>query len=83
MTGRQGFASMTPERRLELARKGGAAVPANRRTFTVNRALAAAAGRAGGKGVKASDRSFARDLVLASEAGRKGGLATQRRRRAP
>lgn len=45
----RGFASMTPERRLEIARKGGASVPADRRAFATNRALASEAGRKGGE----------------------------------
>lgn len=46
--GRRGFASMSPERRREIARKGGASVPADKRSFAQNRDLAASAGRAGG-----------------------------------
>lgn len=46
--GRQGFASMDPERRREIARKGGSSVPADKRSFSQNRDLAARAGAIGG-----------------------------------
>lgn len=46
--GRQGFASMDPERRREIARKGGSSVPADKRSFSQNRDLAARAGPIGG-----------------------------------
>lgn len=45
---RRGFAAMDPERRREIAAKGGAAVPAEKRSFSQCRDLAASAGRAGG-----------------------------------
>jgi general stress protein YciG len=44
----RGFASMSPERRQELARKGGKSVPVEKRAFSVNHSLAASAGRKGG-----------------------------------
>ena len=44
----RGFAAMTPERRREIARKGGSSVPAAKRSFSANRDLAEAAGRKGG-----------------------------------
>lgn len=44
-----GFASFTPERRREVAAKGGSAVPAHRRSFYMNRELAQEAGRKGGE----------------------------------
>jgi general stress protein YciG len=46
--GRRGFASMSPERRREIARKGGASVPADKRSFSQSSDLAARAGRVGG-----------------------------------
>jgi general stress protein YciG len=46
---RRGFAVMSPEKRKEIARKGGAAVKAENRSFSQNRDLAAAAGRKGGE----------------------------------
>lgn len=47
-TSRRGFASMTPERRREIARMGGAAVPEEKRSFSQDRDLARDAGRKGG-----------------------------------
>lgn len=46
---RRGFAAMNPERRREIARKGGAGVPAHKRSFATNRDLAASAGKKGGE----------------------------------
>lgn len=46
---RRGFASMDPERQREIARKGGASVPSDKRSFSQNRELAASAGRKGGE----------------------------------
>lgn len=46
---RRGFAAMNPERRREIARKGGASVPGEKRSFSKNRDLAASAGRKGGE----------------------------------
>lgn len=48
-TSKRGFGSMDPERRREIARKGGSSVPAGKRTFSTDRELAARAGSAGGK----------------------------------
>lgn len=45
---KRGFAAMDPERRREIARRGGASVPAEKRSFSQNRDLAASAGRTGG-----------------------------------
>ena len=45
---RRGFAAMDPERRREIAEKGGASVPWDKRSFSVDRNLAAEAGRKGG-----------------------------------
>lgn len=45
---KRGFAAMSPDKRREIAAKGGAAVPAEKRSFSQNRDLAASAGRAGG-----------------------------------
>lgn len=44
----RGFAAMTPERRTEVAKMGGASVSPNNRSFSVNRELAKEAGRKGG-----------------------------------
>jgi general stress protein YciG len=48
-TSRRGFASMDPERQREIASRGGKSVPAEKRSFSQNRALAAQAGRKGGQ----------------------------------
>jgi len=45
----KGFAAMDPAKRLEIARKGGASVPSEKRSFAKNRDLAASAGRKGGE----------------------------------
>lgn len=44
----RGFAAMSRERRIEIATKGGASVPAEKRAFSTNRDLAMDAGRTGG-----------------------------------
>ena len=46
---RRGFASMDPDRQREIARKGGASVPGEKRSFSRDRSLAAKAGRKGGE----------------------------------
>ncbi len=66
----RGFAAMDPERQREIARKGGRSVPDEKRSFSQNRELAAAAGRKGGQ---ESGGNFAHDLERAAAAGRKGG----------
>jgi general stress protein YciG len=45
----RGFAAMNPDRRREIARKGGQNVPKDKRTFVTNRKLAEDAGRKGGQ----------------------------------
>ena len=57
-TGRsnRGFASMDPERQREIARKGGASVPSEKRSFSQDRGLAAQAGRKGGEASHGSRR---------------------------
>jgi general stress protein YciG len=47
-TSNRGFASMTMEKRREIASKGGKAVPAEKRSFSQDRDLASTAGRKGG-----------------------------------
>ena len=76
----RGFASMDEERRRELARKGGAHVPPDKRSFAQDPALASDAGKKGGRAVAPQNRAFARNRALASEVGRKGGKAAQSRR---
>jgi general stress protein YciG len=46
---RRGFASMDPDRRREIARKGGASVPGDKRSFFKDRDLTASAGSKGGE----------------------------------
>ena len=76
----RGFASMDQEKQREIARKGGANVPNEKRSFARNRALASEAGRKGGRSVAPQDRSFAQNRALAAAAGRKGGQMSQSRR---
>lgn len=45
---KRGFASMDPERQREIARKGGASLKPENRSFSRNPKLAAEAGRKGG-----------------------------------
>jgi hypothetical protein len=77
----RGFASMDVDQQREIARKGGANVPNEKRSFAQDRTLAADAGRKGGRAVAPGARIFSTNRDLASEAGRKGGQASQRRRR--
>ena len=57
----RGFAGMDQEKQREIARKGGANVPNDKRSFAQNRALASEAGRKGGRSVAPQDRSFAQN----------------------
>ncbi len=52
----RGFASVDPVRLKAIATLGGAAVPADKRSFSQNRELAAAAGRKGGQSSKGGGR---------------------------
>jgi general stress protein YciG len=74
--GKRGFASMTPERRKEIAAMGGRAVPADKRGFSVHNKLAVEAGRKGGLSVNPANRVFSKNRELAKSAGRAGGKAT-------
>ena len=51
---RRGFASLTPERRKEIARMGGKSVAPANRAFAKNKELARTAGRQGGRASKRS-----------------------------
>lgn len=53
---KRGFASMSPERRREVAAKGGGSVKAENRAFSQDRNLAADAGRKGGSISKGGGR---------------------------
>ena len=57
---RRGFACMSPERRREIARKGGASVPGDKRSFAKDRDLASEAGRKGGEASRGGGRTKAR-----------------------
>ncbi len=50
--GLRGFAAMDPEKRREIARKGGASVNPANRSFSKDRDLAANAGRKGGSSTR-------------------------------
>lgn len=75
---KRGFASLSLERRREIASMGGHAVPDSKRSFSKDPGLAAKAGSKGGVSVPPEKRSFSASSKLASEAGRKGGLAVTR-----
>ena len=51
---KRGFASMSLEKRTAIAKKGGASVPASKRSFSKDRNLASEAGRKGGEISKTS-----------------------------
>jgi general stress protein YciG len=74
---------MDPVKQREIARKGGANVPHDKRSFAQDRALASEAGRKGGRHVAPQARSFSQNRALAAEAGRKGGRMAQKRRANP
>ncbi len=54
---KRGFASMDPDRRREIAAKGGAAVPAAKRSFSKDISLAANAGRKGGSTARVTTKA--------------------------
>ena len=76
----RGFAAMDEARQREIARKGGESVPGEKRSFSRDPSLAAAAGRKGGESVPNEKRSFSRNHELAAAAGRKGGQASHANR---
>lgn len=51
----RGFAAMSLEKRRAIAASGGRAVPADKRSFSTSRDLAAAAGAKGGLATKKAD----------------------------
>jgi len=57
---KRGFAAMDKDRQREIARKGGASVPDEKRSFSQDRDLAAAAGRKGGEASHGGGRSSVR-----------------------
>jgi general stress protein YciG len=52
----RGFRAMSPERRREVARLGGASVPGDKRSFAKDRDLASSAGRKGGEAHRPSEK---------------------------
>lgn len=79
----RGFAAMSLEKRREIASRGGKAIPPEKRSFSRDRDLAAAAGRKGGGSVDPARRSFSQDRDLAKTVGTKGGLAPHTREAKP
>jgi general stress protein YciG len=57
----------------EKQREIGRSVPSQARSFSLNPALASAAGRKGGQNVPPHQRTFSRNPAAASKAGREGG----------
>lgn len=53
---KRGFAAMSPERRKEIAAKGGASVPNEKRTFSKYKDLASTAGAKGGASSRGGGR---------------------------
>lgn len=53
---RRGFAAMDLETRRRISAKGGASVPAGKRSFAKDRDLAASAGRKGGEASRGGGR---------------------------
>lgn len=64
---------MDPAKVRAIARLGGQSVPKEKRAFSAQPELAAAAGRKGGQNVDAGRRAFSQDRVLASTAGKASG----------
>jgi general stress protein YciG len=77
----RGFATLTPERRREVASAGGKAVAAESRSFSRDKALAKSAGKKGGQNRDPDSRSFSTDAKLARSAGSRGGKASQAARK--
>ena len=57
----RGFASMDANRQREIASKGGQSVPQEKRSFSLDRELAAQAGRKGGQNSRGGRQSENRD----------------------
>jgi general stress protein YciG len=73
---KKGLASLSPERRRQIASMGGKSVPKEKRTFARNRDVASAAGKIGGRTIRPETRTFALYPELASTAGRIGGATS-------
>lgn len=79
---RRGFASMSPEKRRQIASLGGRSVAPENRSFSRDRALAAEAGSKGGQSVESEKRAYSKDRELAAESGKIGGRTAQAKRKA-
>lgn len=77
---RRGFASMSPEKRRQIASLGGKSVAPENRSFSRDRTLAARAGSIGGQAVDSDKRAYSKDRDLAAESGRIGGKTAQAKR---
>lgn len=73
----RGFARLSQDERRRIAKKGGAAVPAECRAYSVNPQLASECGRKGGRMVDPANRHWSKNRQAAAEAGRKGGRASR------
>ena len=80
MKPKYGFARWDKGALREICKKGGASVPADRRSFSADRDLASRAGRVGGNNVPPSKRTFSTNRELAAAAGRKGGKVGAKKR---
>ena len=58
---RRGFAAMSPEKRRAIAKKGGASVPSEKRSFAKDHDLASQAGRKGGTASRGGGRTRRRE----------------------
>lgn len=79
-SGKQGFASMDPERQREIASKGGKAAHAKGTAHQFTSEEAREAGRKGGKAAHAKGTAHQFTSEEAREAGRKGGRASSQNR---
>ena len=71
--GKRGFASMSPEKRSEIARKGGMSVPADKRSFYRDKLLAAKAGAKGGKA------DHVKNIGIGKSSGKNSGIESAKR----
>lgn len=75
------FGKIDKDEHREIAKRGGAGVPAEKRSFSQSKELAVRAGKIGGAAIASYNRSFYKNRNLAAEAGRKGGLASQKKKK--
>jgi len=78
---KRGFASLSPERRSEIASKGGKAAQAKGTGHRFTKEDAGFYGRQGGQRAQALGKAHKFTSVTAVEAGRKGGKARVKRRK--